>query len=68
MFIHYGDVAFNLSNSTKIEKEDRRIVVWYPPVNEKDRANCESYYFSTEKECSMAWLEMKMQIHEFNKK
>ena len=68
MFIHYGNVVFNITNSTKIEKEDREIVVWYPSVNEKSRAYCESYYFSTEKECSAAWLEMKAQIQEFNKK
>ena len=68
MFIHYGEIAFNLTNSTKIEKDGNRIIVWYPPVNEKARSHCEIGYFKNECECALAWAEMKMQIHEFNKK
>ena len=68
MFIHYGDVAFNLTNSTKIEKEDREIIVHYLPVNEKSRGYCEIYSFGKESECALAWLEIKQQMHEFNNK
>ena len=68
MFIHYGDVAFNLTNSTKIEKKDRCIMVYYLPVNEKSNGCCEIYSFNKESECAFAWLEIKQQIHEFNKK
>lgn len=68
MFIHYGDVAFNLTNSTKIEKKDRRITVHYLPVNEKSNGYCEIYSFDKESECTLAWLEIRQQMHEFNKK
>jgi len=68
MFIYYGDVAFNLTNSTKIEKRDRNIMVHYPPVNEKSNGYWESYSFKNESECALAWLEIRQQICEFNKK
>ena len=68
MFVTYGDIAFNLMNSSLIEKDGREIIVRYLPLTPNSSGGVQTYYFNNEKDCQLAWNDIKTQIHELNKR